>query len=475
MNVKLWGPGLKPHQITMPARYFFIQAFDQNNNSITHSLETEPQVIIDGGTKKKTSCRIWTKLLDRKDGSYIVRYKVYEPCSYVKITLTYENEQIGNSPYIINDYVYPDNCYCPQYSLQDVINIWNCGNVPLQIDNDFLNFKKINWDETRLKVIDQFNKPYSVSLCHYIIKNNQVYRKCYGQHVGFNMFSDSILLSLTRKTILPDLEFFINLGDWPLSSKNMPNKYPIFSWCGSKDANDIVMPTYELTESTLENMGKVTLDMLSVQGNFKYVWEDRKEILFWRGRDSNKNRLNLIKISKTHPELFNVSLTNFFFFKDEEDTYGPRSEHISFFKFFDYKYQLSIDGTVAAYRMPFLLGGGSLVFKPYSKYYEHFYSKLEPNVHYVPVETDLSDLVEKIQWAKDNDSKAKEIAQSGKKFANTNLLPKNILCYYMHLLNKLSKVTTSNVKVLEGMELINQKSDYPCDCLNKEKNIKEEL
>lgn len=77
------------------------------------------------------------------------------------------------------------------------------------------------------------------------------------------------------------------------------------------------------------------LDMLSVQGNVKYIWERRKEILFWRGRDSNKNRLNLIKISKTHPELFNASLTNFFFFKDEEDIYGPRSEHISFFKFFD--------------------------------------------------------------------------------------------------------------------------------------------
>ena len=27
----------------------------------------------------------------------------------------------------------------------------------------------------------------------------QVYRKCYGQHVGFSMFMDNILLSLARK------------------------------------------------------------------------------------------------------------------------------------------------------------------------------------------------------------------------------------------------------------------------------------
>lgn len=70
------------------------------------------------------------------------------------------------------------------------------------------------------------------------------------------MFSDKILLSLTRKAKIPDLEFFVNLGDWPLSAKSMPEKYPIFSWCGSTETYDIVMPTYELTESALENMGR---------------------------------------------------------------------------------------------------------------------------------------------------------------------------------------------------------------------------
>lgn len=28
---KVWGPGLKPHILTMPARYFFIQAVDSEN------------------------------------------------------------------------------------------------------------------------------------------------------------------------------------------------------------------------------------------------------------------------------------------------------------------------------------------------------------------------------------------------------------------------------------------------------------
>lgn len=103
-------------------------------------------------------------------------------------------------------------------------------------------------------MIEAFDKPLSVSLCHYVIKSNKIFRKCYGKYVDFKMFSDKILLSLARKMKLPDLEFFMNLGDWPLSTKDV--KYPIFSWCGSNNSYDIILPTYELTESVLENMGR---------------------------------------------------------------------------------------------------------------------------------------------------------------------------------------------------------------------------
>lgn len=56
------------------------------------------------------------------------------------------------------------------------------------------------------------------------------------------------------QVFLPDLEFFVNLGDWPLST--LKNKFPIFSWCGSNSTFDVVMPTYDITESSLENMGR---------------------------------------------------------------------------------------------------------------------------------------------------------------------------------------------------------------------------
>jgi len=71
-----------------------------------------------------------------------------------------------------------------------------------------------------------------------------------------------------------------------------------------------------------------------------------------------------------------------------------------------YKYQVSVDGTVAAYRLPYLLAGDSVVLKQNSSYYEFFYKRLRPYEHYIPLSADLSDLLDRIQWAKDHDAQA---------------------------------------------------------------------
>lgn len=83
---------------------------------------------------------------------------------------------------------------------------------------------------------------------------------------------------------------------------------------------------------------RVMLDTLSVQGNIGLSWENKTEQLFWRGRDSRRERLDLIDISRKYSELFNVSITNFFFFRDEMDKYGPAQNHVSFFNFFKVNY-----------------------------------------------------------------------------------------------------------------------------------------
>lgn len=68
---------------------------------------------------------------------------------------------------------------------------------------------------------------------------------------------------------------------------------------------------------------------------------------------------------------------------------------------------MNIDGTVAAYRLPYLLLSDSVVLKQDSPYYEHFYADLEPWVHYIPIRRDLSDVLEKINWAREHDSEVR--------------------------------------------------------------------
>lgn len=78
------------------------------------------------------------------------------------------------------------------------------------------------------------------------------------------MFMDSVLKSFTRRVLLPDIEFFMNLGDWPLVKKN-GKIYPVFSWCGSDETADIILPTYDITESSLEAMDRFYINLIIIK------------------------------------------------------------------------------------------------------------------------------------------------------------------------------------------------------------------
>ncbi|KAL0849394.1 hypothetical protein ABMA28_013695 [Loxostege sticticalis] len=466
----LWGPGLQPQKIIMPARYFFIN-FTAYYGKYEPSLSNDLAIEIEGkSAKNNNKCRAWVNKLDRKDGTFLIRYKIYDTCIDLSIGVFYKSKHLTGSPYKVTGPVLPDHCNCPEKDFNSWLQQYGCPKTYEQIEHDLKLHNKIDMKVQIKKIIEKYHKPESTSFCHYVIKDNKIYRDCYGKHVGFNMFSDNILLFLTRKVVLPDMELVINLGDWPLVSK-LSEALPVFSWCGSNDTTDILMPTYDITESTIENMGRVTLDILSVQGSIEHEWHKREPRAIWRGRDSRLERLKLVDIARANPDLFNASLTNFFFFRDKEAQYGPKKPHISFFKFFDYKYQVNVDGTVAAYRLPYLLAGGGMVLKQESPFFEHFYSMLRPWEHYVPVSRDLSDLKDRVIWAREHDDEARKISENARKFANENLLPQHIICYHAVLFSEWSKRIKSEINVYEGMTHVPQVKSK-CDC--EEQNVKHE-
>ncbi|XP_007562750.1 PREDICTED: KDEL motif-containing protein 1 isoform X2 [Poecilia mexicana] len=459
----VWGPGLEA-DIVLPARFFYIQAVDSSGKNLTSSPgEKTFEVKMVSPTEQFT--RIWIQVLDRRDGSFLVRYRMYATYTDLRIHVLLKAQHVAKSPYILQGRVYHEGCDCPQPSGSVWEKNMRCPESFAQISRDLSLYASVDPDLNAQEIPKRFGQRQS--LCHYTIKENKVYVKTFGEHVGFRIFMDAILLSLTRKVRLPDVEFFVNLGDWPLEKRKPTDKlHPIFSWCGSNNTRDIVMPTYDLTESVLESMGRVSLDMMSVQANTGPPWPEKNATAFWRGRDSRQERLQLVKLSRARPDFIDAAFTNFFFFKHDESLYGPLVKHVSFFDFFKYKYQINIDGTVAAYRLPYLLAGDSVVLKQDSSYYEHFYNELRPWEHYIPIKANLGDLLEKIKWARDHDDEARKIALSGQQFARSHLMGDRIFCYYYTLFKEYSRLQITEPKVREGMEFVEQPKDdlFPCSC-----------
>ena len=86
------------------------------------------------------------------------------------------------------------------------------------------------------------------------------------------------------------------------------------------------------------------------------------------------------------------------------------------------KYAIDIDGHTNSWSNFLVrLHLGCCVFKIESQfgYRQWYYDRIKPWEHFVPVRADMGDLEEKIDWARSNQEKAREIARNGQEFAQT--------------------------------------------------------
>lgn len=72
-----------------------------------------------------------------------------------------------------------------------------CPSEEAQIVADFKSFPSVDLQRLRQEVPQRFSN--RGGLIHYTIINNRLYRRTLGRYTDFKMFSDEILLSLTRK------------------------------------------------------------------------------------------------------------------------------------------------------------------------------------------------------------------------------------------------------------------------------------
>ncbi|XP_053241761.1 protein O-glucosyltransferase 3 isoform X2 [Podarcis raffonei] len=332
----VWGPGLRA-EATLPVRYFWLQAVGSDGRNFTRSPPGNAQfeVKIKPISPKEVVQIHVPKFLDRNDGSFLMRYRLYGSVKEgLKVEILYGGAHVAESPYILKGPVYHEYCECPEDA-----QIWekslSCPSEHPQITEDFAVFPSIDLQRMFDEVPPRFAQKMG-SIVHYTVIGNHIYRRSLGKYTDFKMFSDEMLLSLARKVHLPDVEFYLNVADWPVEHRkanDTPGPLPILSWCGSLDSADLVLPTYNVTHSTLETLRGVTNDLLSIQGNTGPAWDNKTEQGFFRGRDSREERLQLVQLSKENPELLDAGITGYFFFREKEAELG-KAPLMGFFDFF---------------------------------------------------------------------------------------------------------------------------------------------
>ncbi|KAG2502094.1 hypothetical protein HYH03_000586 [Edaphochlamys debaryana] len=108
-----------------------------------------------------------------------------------------------------------------------------------------------------------------------------------------------------------------------------------------------------------------------------------------------------------------------------------------------YRALLHLDGQGLSSSLERLLALGSVVLREKSGYYTFYEKALQPGVHYLPwwVKTP-DDLRTQLQWIASNPDEAARIARAGATFAVTHLNADARSCYWLYLLQRLSKALT---------------------------------
>jgi hypothetical protein len=144
------------------------------------------------------------------------------------------------------------------------------------------------------------------------------------------------------------------------------------------------------------------------------AWAMKKDTLVWRGATTGSRTRLVVQYFNAYPiEDVDIGLTTLV--QGEENNESTRQfvePEMSQKEQLSYKYLLSLEGNDVATGLKWQLYSNSVVFMPRPTVVSWaMEDHLIPYYHYIPLANDLSDLEEKIQWARKNDEACQEIAR----------------------------------------------------------------
>lgn len=149
--------------------------------------------------------------------------------------------------------------------------------------------------------------------------------------------------------------------------------------------------------------------------NDKKKFEDKKNMLVWRGKAHQEHRQYFLDKFYSHP-LCDVGQI----FKENDinkDAIMWRKNKMSLAKQLDYKFILAIEGNDVASNLKWVMSSNSIAFMTKPKYETWFMEgTLIPNHHYVLLKDDYSDLEEKVLYYTSNIDASLQIIENAHRY-----------------------------------------------------------
>lgn len=282
--------------------------------------------------------------------------------------------------------------------------------------------------------------------CRFKIIDNKIFveTKC---PVSFNDRIASLKTSfrkLTKKYEVPNVDFIVCLHD--ASHMCLP-QVPLFVFAKKKSFNlQILMPDFEALAG---------YQRFSSLAYSNYPWQQKIEKGLWRGAPTGGiftedqwrsfPRSRLVLLSLEYPDWIDARFTSL----SPEAAANPEmmampqllGNYMNPDASLQFKYLIDVDGNSCAYsRCYWILLSDCLSIKQVTDNIQWYYGAIKPYEHYLPVEENLGDLFEKIQWAREHDEQAHEIARRATQFALDNLQEEHIYLYLFTLLQKYAEL-----------------------------------
>jgi hypothetical protein len=297
---------------------------------------------------------------------------------------------------------------------------------------------------------------------------------------NYKLINASYYIDMLEQTLanhkVSDVEFFISHRDFPVlksdytqpydqlyssTTEPLEHKYtnkqflPICGMSGSDGFQDIMLPTVDDWEIVSQKIfyGMCRDQYKGFEDQIETKWSNKIDKVIFRGattdcgydeKTSARYLAHKLSVEGDIPEL-DAGITKLWFndiqLANSDLSYPKRLkpvDPIPFVQMSKYKYILNIDGSVTAFRLSAELAFGSVILKVDSKYKIWYLHLLEPWIHYIPIKSDLSDLKEKIEWCKANQSKCETIGTNAKNFYSQYISKQIMMDYVQQILNLIS-------------------------------------